>query len=142
MNEKEAMEPRNLDSHMAWIGMWLSAERSLQSWVRTSVSLIAFGFTIVQFFERLDQMENVAPGKYPHLPRFVGLMLIAIGTAAMVIAIWQYESLLKYLNDPQFSAISGVKGMRRWYANVAVAIVLCLVGLATFTSILLRTIAR
>ena len=41
------------DSHFSWLRTRLSIERTLMSWVRTSVSLIGFGFTIVQFFERL-----------------------------------------------------------------------------------------
>ena len=32
----------------------MSMERTLMSWVRTGTALIGFGFTIVQFLERLD----------------------------------------------------------------------------------------
>ncbi|TIU04855.1 MAG: DUF202 domain-containing protein, partial [Mesorhizobium sp.] len=35
------------DSHFSWLRTRLSVERTLMSWVRTSVSLIGFGFTIV-----------------------------------------------------------------------------------------------
>jgi putative membrane protein len=33
----------------------------MMSWVRTAVSLIGFGFAIVEFFERMQQMPGVRP---------------------------------------------------------------------------------
>jgi putative membrane protein len=56
------------DSHFGWIRTRLSVERTLMSWVRTSVALIGFGFTIVQFFERLPKMTGVAPAILPEAP--------------------------------------------------------------------------
>src|SRR5439155_17492757 len=49
------------DSHFSWIRTRLSLERTMMSWIRTAVSLIGFGFAIVQFFERLQQMPGVRP---------------------------------------------------------------------------------
>jgi putative membrane protein len=40
------------DSHFSWVRTRLSVERTLMAAVRTSLALIGFGFTIVQFFER------------------------------------------------------------------------------------------
>ena len=51
----------NVQSHFSWIRTRLSIERTLMSWVRTATALIGFGFTIVQFFERLKGMGGVAP---------------------------------------------------------------------------------
>ena len=45
-------------SHFSWIRTRLSLERTMMSWIRTAVSLIGFGFAIVQFFERLQQMPE------------------------------------------------------------------------------------
>jgi putative membrane protein len=47
------------DSHFSWIRTRLSLERTMMSWIRTAVSLIGFGFAIVQFFERLQQMPGL-----------------------------------------------------------------------------------
>ena len=33
----------------------MSAERTLMSWLRTAVSMVGFGFTIVQFFEHFHR---------------------------------------------------------------------------------------
>ena len=53
------------DSHFGWLRTRLSVERTMMSWMRTAVSLIGFGFAIVQFFERLQQM----PGSLPPVSR-------------------------------------------------------------------------
>ena len=65
----------------------MSLERTLMSWVRTAVSLIGFGFTIVQFFERFQDMTGVAPAVRPEAPRYFGLALILAGLPR-----WSYRS--------------------------------------------------
>ena len=52
----------NVGNHFAFIRTRLALERTMMAWVRTAVALIGFGFTIVQFFERLAGMEGVAAG--------------------------------------------------------------------------------
>ena len=42
------------DSHFSWLRTRLSVERTLMSVVRTAIALIGFGFTIVQFFDRMQ----------------------------------------------------------------------------------------
>ena len=51
------------DSHFGWIRTRLAVDRTLLAWLRTSVSLIGFGFTIVQFFQRLQDASGVAPAQ-------------------------------------------------------------------------------
>jgi putative membrane protein len=53
------------DSHFAWLRTRLALERTMMSWVRTAVSLIGFGFAIVQCFERMQQMPGVRPAENP-----------------------------------------------------------------------------
>ncbi len=70
-------------NHFAWLRTRLALERTVMAWVRTSVALIGFGFTIVQFFERLNTMEGVAAVSRPYAARYVGLALIATGVFAL-----------------------------------------------------------
>jgi len=37
--------------HFAWLRTRLALERTAMAWIRTSIALIGFGFTIVHFFE-------------------------------------------------------------------------------------------
>jgi putative membrane protein len=56
------------DSHFSWIRTRLSLERTMMSWIRTAVALIGFGFAIVQFFVRFEQMPGARPAVYPNAP--------------------------------------------------------------------------
>ena len=76
--------------HFAWLRTRLSVERTMMSWVRTATALIGFGFTIVQFFARIQDTPGIAPAYFPHAPRYLGLSLILCGVMALVISIWEY----------------------------------------------------
>jgi putative membrane protein len=130
--------PANIQAHLAWLRTIMSLERTLDAWVRTAAALIGFGFTIVQFFEHFNQVQGVVPRKGPHLARYVGLLLIGIGTLALGIAVWQYQRVVKYLWSEAFRGIAGVPGMRRLYPAVTIAVLLCLVGLLALFAILVR----
>jgi putative membrane protein len=85
------------ESHFSWLRTRLSLERTAMSWVRTAAALIGFGFTIVQFFERLPGMSGVAPAILPEAPRYLGLALIAAGVLALCVSAWQYHWMTSYL---------------------------------------------
>ena len=131
------VEPRP-DTHFAWLRTRMSAERTLLSWVRTGVSLIGFGFTIFQFFERFSGMQGVAPAARPMAPWYVGLALIATGTAALIVSAWQYRSLLRYLQGEEFRPVAGIGDVAHHTPTLAIAIVLILIGILVFLTVLLR----
>lgn len=126
-------------THFAWIRTRLAVERTLMAWVRTATALIGFGFTIVQFFERLQNTEGVAPALRPQAPRYLGLALIAAGIAGLVISIQQYRKLNAYLLD-SFASVSGLpevgKGTPLQYIGVALACI----GVFAFGAVLLRVV--
>ena len=95
------------DSHFAWIRTRLSLERTMMSWVRTSVALIGFGFTIVQCLERLHSMDGAEPALRPEAPRYLGLALIAAGVLVLLVSIWQYRAVVRYLLSKEFAPIAG-----------------------------------
>lgn len=128
------------ESHFSWIRTRLSVERTLMSWTRTAVSLIGFGFTIVQFFDRMQQAPGLAPPRFPEAPRYFGLALIFCGVAALIIAVWQYHWSLRYLWSESFAAIAGATREGLQTPLYAVALALILVGAAAFLSMLLRLI--
>ena len=128
------------DSHFSWIRTRLSVERTMMSWIRTSVSLIGFGFTIVQFFERLGHMENVAAALRPQAPRYIGLALIASGVAALVVSIWQYRWMLRYLWSANFEPLAGIEKGPINTPLLAAALVLLVIGLFAFFAVLTRAV--
>ena len=94
----------------------------MMSWVRTATALIGFGFTIVQFFDRMQEMPGVAPAHFPDAPRYLGLALIFCGVMALVISIWEYRWGLRYLWGGNFALIAGVTREGKQTPLLAVAI--------------------
>jgi|SRR5450631_94860 len=135
------------DSHFAWIRTRLALERTLMAWVRTSVALIGFGFTIVQFFQRLGGMEGVAKALRPQAPRTLGLALIATGVMSLLISVWQYTRVVKHLWSPAFRPLAGLgqeqQPMERVFSQtplMAVVIAVLSIGLFAFFSVLFRMV--
>lgn len=128
------------DSHMGWLRTQLSLERTLMSWIRTSVSLIGFGFTIVQFFQRMEDLPGTLPGRHPSAPRDLGLALIGCGVMALLVSIWHDHWGIRYLWSGSFASIAGVTKEGMQTPLYAVAIALILIGLFAFFVVLFRMV--
>lgn len=73
----------------------MAADRSLMAWVRTSLSMTSFGFTIYKLLESLQQSGQalIRDGS----PRGMGLFLTGLGTIAMVMGAIEYWYRLRGL---------------------------------------------
>jgi putative membrane protein len=103
----------------------LAAERSLMAWIRTALSMIAFGFTIYKFLQAI-QAESKVPVLRPNAPRNVGLLLVGIGTFAVTVACIQYWKYMRKLSPGQ--------GYKLWDLAYVVGILIGLLGILIFTS--------
>jgi len=126
------------EGHFAWLRTRMSVERTLMSWVRTAVSLIGFGFTIVQFFNRLHEMPGNNQARFPQAPYYVGLSLIGCGVLATVVAIWEYRWTLRYLWGGSFAEIAGMTKEGLQSPVLAVTILLFLIGVFAFVAVFLH----
>jgi len=129
----------NVNNHFALIRTRLALERTMMAWVRTAVALIGFGFTIVQFLERLGGMEGVAPAVRPFAARYVGLALIATGVLVLAISAWQYHRAVNYLFN-EFRSIAGAGRRPVHTPTYTVMIIMMLIGVFAFLSVLTRTL--
>jgi len=132
-----------VNNHFAWIRTRMALERTLMAWVRTGVGLIGFGFTIVQFFQRLSDMQGVAPALRPQAPRHLGLALIGAGVAALLISLWQYRRIVIYLWSSSYRPIAGMEAntmapVISQTPLMAIVIGVILIGLFAFGAVLLR----
>jgi putative membrane protein len=128
------------DTHWGWIRTRLSVERTMMSWLRTAVSLIGFGFGIVQFFAHLQNMPGVQPAYRPDAPRYLGLALIASGVLALLVSIWQYLWTVRYLWGDAFIPAAGMTKEGMNSPVMAVAVLLVCIGLFAFFAVLLRLV--
>lgn len=129
------------DSHFAWLRTRLAVERTMMAYMRTSVALIGFGFTIFQFLQKVQAM----PGKAVHFPYaawYLGLALIVCGVMAAVASLFEYHRLIRYMWSGGFTALAGVSGEQRSSEQkktplYAITVVLIFIGVFAFFSVLL-----
>ena len=107
----------------------LAHERTLMAWVRTSASLISFGFTIYKFFQYMR--ENGQPVEDRTFgPRQFALFLITIGLIALLLATIQHRHDLRV--------------MRKHYADVPYSLativggLVAILGIVTFAAVIFR----
>ena len=74
----------------------LAHDRTLMAWVRTSASLISFGFTIYKFFQYMKDDGRVIQERAFGPPQFA-LFLITIGLIALVLATIQQRREMKLM---------------------------------------------
>ena|SRR6516162_3950185 len=125
------------DSHFSWLRTRMSLERTLMSWMRTGIALIGFGFTIFQFFGRLNTTPGVAVPTYPRAPQYLALELIGAGTIGLLIAAWEYHATARYLWSTEFKAIAGIPSIRHT-PILGMSILLALIGVFAFAAVLFR----
>jgi len=99
LNEKKAeptQAPRDLRLPAALVRTALSSEQTLMSWVRTSLSLFAFGFSIAQFFQYLAGQTEAGLSENP---RRLGIALIVLGILTLILAIFEYVRTIRLLEE-------------------------------------------
>ena len=83
--------------------VFFAAERTLLAWVRTGLTIMAFGFVVARFglFLRLLAAQHLAGGPVgvaPHdLSNVVGIGLVVVGTACMILGAYQHQTYVKTL---------------------------------------------
>jgi putative membrane protein len=126
-------------NHFAWIRTRLALERTMMAWLRTATSLIAFGFTIFQVMQRLNEMKGVKAPEVPEAPRYLCLALIGAGVIACAIAVVEYRSSVRYLFGGEFRGVAGMHpGKPEPSVALPLAVLLLFVGVFAFLAVLLR----
>lgn len=112
---------------LAYERTYLANERTLMAWLRTSLALISFGFGIAKFFQYLHETQG--PSAPPMGPRTVGMVMIAIGLVALMMANAQHRRALTALR-------ADCPGLPRSTAGMAAWVIMAL-GIVAFVGALL-----
>lgn len=99
------------------------------AWIRTSTSLIAFGFTMYQLFDYLDRQPAV--GKALLKPSVVGIVMIVVAIVVLLLAWIQHHQGMRALRaeyGPTPGSIAGI-----------MALVIAALGVVALLAVILRT---
>lgn len=118
-----------LPSDLGTMRTIMAADRTLMAWVRTSLSMLSFGFTIYKFLETAAQHDALA---HPNSPQHVGLFLAGVGTASMVLGVTSYWTTLKDLRRTE--------EFRLGRPTLLISVVMMLAGVALFVGIAKRVV--
>ncbi len=106
----------------------MAADRTLMAWVRTSLSLDSFGFTIYKVLVAFQEGGGELP--QGHTPRNIGLFLTGLGTFAMLMGTVEYWQTLKGLHE--------IKDFRLTRPSLIMALIMSVMGVFLFVSIMTK----
>ncbi|HVS39184.1 MAG TPA: DUF202 domain-containing protein [Gemmataceae bacterium] len=107
----------------------LQLETSLLAWLRTSLSLMGFGFVIARFglfLREIAQANQLTVRPYPwptQVNSFTGTGLIMLGIAVLLFAVWNHQRTVERLRQGDLARPS------RWSLGVIVGLLLAALGL-------------
>lgn len=129
-NEKKI----NLTNELAKERNREAADRTLMAWIRTSLSLLGFGFAIAQGYEYIekDYIEKTGGALDAwHTPFFFGASFMVLGLFGALAGVIQYGQILDRIGSDKFTHT------RYWSAPKIGAIFILIIGLLGFIAILL-----
>lgn len=133
MTDSTPIPTHNIQAELAKERNRAAAERTLMAWIRTSLSLISFGFgidSIVSAIRSFQATEAINPVRFS---RIFGLAFIALGTYAMIVAASEHRKELSHI---QRSADYFYTPRRSLGLTVAIALIG--IGIFAFIGILVR----
>ena len=120
--------PLDTSTELAFERTRNSYESTMMSWIRTSTSLITFGFSIYKFFQ-IEAPNNPQQNRLIG-PREFALMLVGIGLISLVLATLEHRQNIRALGA-QYA------GKRRSLA-VLVAALISILGVLALLAMIFR----
>ncbi len=114
--------------------IYLAAERTFLAWIRTSVSLMGFGFLIARFALWLREYGatlSMTPNARPGVATWLGFVMVSVGALVCVMAAVRYRDYIQQLRRGVTNPTVNTR------ASLMVAGALALVGAAIAIHILM-----
>ena len=125
---------KNLANELAKERNREAADRTLMAWIRTSISLIAFGFAIAQGYEYLEEDYLEKTGRVLdviHTPFVFGTSFMVLGMLGVLAGVLQYRRILKRIHSDDFIYAEPLP------LPMILGVLLLLIGLYGFIAMLL-----
>jgi putative membrane protein len=110
-----------------------AADRTLMAWIRTSLSLISFGFgipTIVKAIEETQVGQKINPVSFSVI---IGLSFIGIGMFSLGLALKEHRQILKLIQSDRYIYDSSK-------TTETIAIALFGIGIISFLGVILKAL--
>jgi putative membrane protein len=109
--------------------MLLQLETSLLGWLRTSLSLMGFGFVIARFglfLREIAEANRLVVKPYPWITEvntITGTGLLLLGVVILLISVWNHQQTVERLHRGELVLPS------RWSLSVIVCLLLAVTGM-------------
>ncbi|SKB15005.1 conserved membrane hypothetical protein [Planktothrix sp. PCC 11201] len=110
-----------------------AADRTLMAWIRTCLSLIAFGFgipTIVRTIEQTHLHPNIDPVRFSVI---VGLSFISTGMVGMALGLREHRRLLQQIQSDRYTYEAS-------YSTEIIGVALLVIGLVSFIGVIVKSL--
>jgi putative membrane protein len=94
--------PYNLNNELAKERNRAAAERTLMAWIRTSLSLITFGFGIDRIVDAIRSSRLSDSDRVDVSVRLLSIGFIVIGNLSLMVAIAQHQQVLRRIRRHDF----------------------------------------
>lgn len=107
-----------------------AADRTILAWIRTSLALIGFGFSIFEFFQYLKTIDDFNGKLSAKSPHHLGVILVALGVIFLILATGEYLSFIRKLDQ---------KAHKKFHVSTSLAasLLLSIVGLSLLVHMLI-----
>ena len=112
-------------------------DRTLMAWIRTAISLIAFGFAIAKSYEYIQMDEMEKTGRFIdqiHAPLWFGMSFILLGMLCILGGVIQYVKVVKQIRTGEFTY-----GEPRPLVKI-VALILLIIGIFALITLFQRQV--
>ena len=109
----------------------MAANRTLMAWVRTSLAMLGFGFTIYKILQEVQQAAGTSVPQ-DNTPRNAGIFLAVAATVAMVMGTVEYWTILRRL--------CLLEHFRLTQPVLIMAVLICISGMVLCIGIMVRVL--
>ncbi|BAQ64124.1 YidH family protein [Geminocystis sp. NIES-3709] len=110
-----------------------AADRTLMAWIRTSLSLIGFGFGIPTITTAIEKLDTITHLNLLRFSVIVGLCFIGTGMFAIALGLIDHRKIMKQIESDRYTYENS-------QSAEIVAVALLVIGLLSFIGVLIKSL--